>query len=258
MSNWPNVRFDFTGTSVLVTRGTSGIGAAVALAFRTAGADVTITGTRGGPSDYQGETDGFQYLQLDVENRGQVDRVSAATAKLDILVNSAGLALFALGLDEYEPEIVDRAVSMHLTSVYRLIAGCAPKLKASRQPGGASIVNIASMSSFFGIDQVPGYGAGKTGLLGLTRVLAVHWAKQNIRSGATGARQRAILRTLAQFQALARTCTGRPAHSNLSSPSPTVRGQPAARVRLQSECADAIQKGISSSWASASASRPVE
>jgi len=181
MNAWSNVRFDFAGSAVLVTGGTSGIGAAIALSFREAGADVTITGTRGGPSDYQGETDGYRYLQLDVENRGQVDRVAAATTKLDVLVNSAGLAFLSLGLDEYEPDIFDRAVSMHLTSVYRLIAGCAPQLKASRQPGGASIVNIASMSSFFGIDRVPGYGAGKTGLLGLTRVLAVHWARQNIR-----------------------------------------------------------------------------
>jgi len=69
MNNWSNVRFDFAGTSVLVTGGTSGIGAAIALAFREAGAEVTITGTRGGPSDYQGETDGYRYLQLDVENR---------------------------------------------------------------------------------------------------------------------------------------------------------------------------------------------
>jgi NAD(P)-dependent dehydrogenase (short-subunit alcohol dehydrogenase family) len=46
---------------------------------------------------------------------------------------------------------------------------------------------MASMSSFFGIEQVPGYGAAKTGLLGLTRVLAVHWAKQNIRVNAIAA-----------------------------------------------------------------------
>jgi 3-oxoacyl-[acyl-carrier protein] reductase len=42
-------------------------------------------------------------------------------------------------------------------------------------PGGASIIGIASMSSYFGIGIVPGYGAAKTGLLGLTRALAVEW-----------------------------------------------------------------------------------
>jgi 3-oxoacyl-[acyl-carrier protein] reductase len=181
MSSWQNIRFDYKNAAVLVTGGTSGIGAAVAAAFRDAGAAVTITGTRGSPADYGAEVAGYRYLQLDVENRENVDRVAAAISKLDVLVNSAGLAFLALGLDEYDPDIFDRAVNMHLTSVYRLAARCAPMLKASQLPGGASIVNIASMSSFFGLDPVPGYGAGKTGLLGLTRVLAVHWAQQNIR-----------------------------------------------------------------------------
>ena len=68
-----------------------------------------------------------------------------------------------------------------------LFRSCAPKLARSSLSGGASIISMASMSSFFGIDAVPGYGAAKTGLLGLTRVLAVHWAKQNIRVNAIAA-----------------------------------------------------------------------
>jgi NAD(P)-dependent dehydrogenase (short-subunit alcohol dehydrogenase family) len=142
---------------------------------------VTITGTRSSSSSYSEDLGGCRYLQLDVEKRDDIDRVAAAIPKLDILVNSAGLALYALGLDEYDPDVFDRAVNMHVSSVYRLAARCAPKLSKSELPGGASIISMASMSSFFGIDAVPGYGAGKTGLLGLTRVLAVHWAKQNIR-----------------------------------------------------------------------------
>jgi NAD(P)-dependent dehydrogenase (short-subunit alcohol dehydrogenase family) len=171
----------------LVTGGTSGLGAAVAAAYRDAGAKVAITGTRASSSDYDDDLNGFHYHQLNVESRDDIDRVAAAIPTLDILVNSAGMALFALGLDEYDPDVFDRAISMHLSSVHRLAARCAPRLTESRLPGGASVISMASMSSFFGIEAVPGYGAGKTGLLGLTRVLAVHWATRNIRVNAIAA-----------------------------------------------------------------------
>ncbi len=178
---WGCVRFDFTGATVLVTGGTGGLGGAIAQAFRTAGADVTITGTRASSADYDGDLTGFGYLQLDVENKVAIDALATSIPKLDILVNSAGLALMMLGLDEYDPDTFERAVAMHLTGVYRLAARLQPVLSQSRRPGGASIVCMASMSSLFGIEMVPGYGAGKTGLVGMIRAMAVHWAKDNIR-----------------------------------------------------------------------------
>lgn len=184
MSQWPDVRFDFRGAAVLVTGGTGGLGAGVAGAFRAAGADVTITGTRPALSDYGEELQGFGYRQLDVEDRAQLDALPASLPALDILVNSAGVAMFALGLDEYQPDVFERAVAVHLTSVYRLAAGCRPLLERSALPGGGSVLSMASMSSFFGIEQVPGYGAGKTGLLGMTRVLAVRWARHRLRVNA--------------------------------------------------------------------------
>jgi 3-oxoacyl-[acyl-carrier protein] reductase len=178
---WDDVRFDFSGASVLVTGGTGGLGGAIAEAFRGAGADVTITGTRGLAADYDEDLSGFGYLQLDVENKDAIDAVAAGIQKLDILVNSAGLALMMLGLDEYEPDNFERAVTMHLTGVYRLASRLQPVLSQSARPGGASIVCMASMSSYFGIEFVPGYGAGKSGLVGMIRAMAVHWGKSNIR-----------------------------------------------------------------------------
>lgn len=54
-------------------------------------------------------------------------------------------------------------------------------LSQSQRLGGGSVVSIGSMSSLFGIEIVPGYGAGKTGLLGITRAMAASWGKLNIR-----------------------------------------------------------------------------
>ncbi|MEZ5568631.1 MAG: SDR family oxidoreductase [Halioglobus sp.] len=177
-------QFDFSGARVLVTGGTSGIGAGIAAAYRDAGAEVTITGTRPAAGEYDDDLSGYRYLQLDVENGEQVDRVARAQASLDILVNNAGIALPSLGLDEWETENFIRAVNLHLVSGFRLARGCRDALKGSSLAGGASIIGIASMSSYFGIGLVPGYGAAKTGLLGMIRAIAVEWGALGIRANA--------------------------------------------------------------------------
>jgi NAD(P)-dependent dehydrogenase (short-subunit alcohol dehydrogenase family) len=214
-ASWPNIRFDYSGAAVLVTGGTSGIGAGIAAAYRAAGADVTVTGTRASTADYDADLDGYRYLQLDIEASASIDAVADATERLDILINNAGFALPSLGLDEYEPDVFERAVKMHLVGSYRMARRCADKLLQSALPGGPSIVGIASMSSYFGIDIVPGYGAAKTGLLGLTRALAVHWGGRirvnAVAAGLTESRMTAATVANPEWSAptLARTPAGR-------------------------------------------------
>lgn len=180
-------KYDFNGAHVLVTGGTSGIGAATASAYRESGAEVIITGTRGNAGDYEADLSGYRYLQLDIEDGASIDRVATALPRLDILVNNAGMALASLGLDEYEPEVFNRSVNMLLLGPYRMAHRTAKLLAQSVISGGGSIVGIASMSSFFGIGIVPGYGAAKTGLIGLTRTLAVEWGPRSIRVNAVAA-----------------------------------------------------------------------
>lgn len=180
-------KHDFTGAHVLVTGGTSGIGAACAMLFRDAGAQVTITGTRGDASDYDADLSGYRYLRLDIEDKASIDAVAAAQSRLDVLVNNAGIALPSIGLDEWEPDVFDRAVAMLLNGAFRMARRSVDLLAQSVIPGGGSVIGIASMSSFFGIPIVPGYGAAKTGLVGLTRTMAAHWGARGVRANAVAA-----------------------------------------------------------------------
>lgn len=177
------VSFDYTGYTVLVTGGSHGIGEGIALAYLEAGADVIITGTRAQAGDYDTDLSAYTYYQMLATDNASIAALAAAIPKLDILINNAGASLPG-GRSEWEPEVFEEAVQINLTSNFRLAAALKDKLAASTLPGGASIVGMASMTSLFGIEIVPGYGSAKTGLVGLTRVLGVTYARDNIRVNA--------------------------------------------------------------------------
>jgi len=173
-----NAPLDFTGDSVLVTGGSKGIGLAIARAFRDAGAEVAITGTRPSAGDYQDDLSGFSYRQALLEDSASVDALIAATDRVDVLINNAGTAVeppAALTPDGFEKNI-----DINLNSVFRLSQGLRDRLKS--RPG--SIVNIASMYSYFGSAAVPGYGASKSAIVQLTKTLAALYASDGIRVNA--------------------------------------------------------------------------
>ncbi|OBK40868.1 oxidoreductase [Mycobacterium sp. 1245111.1] len=177
------VSFDFTGTTVLVTGGTSGIGHATASLFRDAGADVAVTGTKPAATDYDADLSGVTYHQLAITDHDSVDALTAGFSRLDVLVNNAG-ANFPGGLDESKPDGFDASVALNLTGPYRLTLGLYRALKASTAAGGASVVNLASMSALRSVPMVPGYSAAKSGIINITRNLAVKWADKGIRVNA--------------------------------------------------------------------------
>jgi NAD(P)-dependent dehydrogenase (short-subunit alcohol dehydrogenase family) len=176
------VTFDYSGASVLVTGGTNGIGHGIATAYRDAGATVTVTGTRAAPSDYDTDLSGLDYRQCRLTEPAELDSLAGSVDRLDILVNNAG-QVFPAG-DEYSPAGFEAAIAVNLTAAFRLANACRGLLTASDHDGGACVVNMASMSSYFSMEVVPGYGAAKTGVLGMTRTLAVAWAGDGIRVNA--------------------------------------------------------------------------
>ncbi|MBW2394296.1 MAG: SDR family oxidoreductase [Deltaproteobacteria bacterium] len=178
-----SVRFDFSGASVLVTGGSNGIGAGIAGAFGRAGADVTITGTRPRATDYDHDLSAFHYLPLQATDREGLSQLAEELPRLDVLVNNAG-ASFPGGKNEAIPDVFEESVAINLFAAYRLSVACKGKLAASTLPGGASVVNLASMSAFFAVPMVPGYAAAKAGVVQMTKNLGVAWAGEGIRVNA--------------------------------------------------------------------------
>ena len=183
MSAAERVRFDFSGVHVLVTGGSSGIGHGIARAFADAGARVTISGRRAAAGDYGNDLSGLEYRQLEVADAAAIDAVARSLRALDVLVNNAGANLPG-GKSEYEPDVFEQSVRINLFGAYRLSAACREMLAQSDLDGGASIINLASMASYFGITAVPGYGAAKAATVQMTKTLAAAWAKDRIRVNA--------------------------------------------------------------------------
>jgi NAD(P)-dependent dehydrogenase (short-subunit alcohol dehydrogenase family) len=179
MSSAPRVRFDFSGTHVLVTGGSNGIGLGVARAFADAGAAVAITGRSAKASDYDADLGAFRYEQAEMLDPASVERLASRFDQLDVLVNNAGGNFMAQ--DEWQPEVFDRSVRLNLLSPFQLATALKPRLARSRLEGGGSVLNVASMSAFRAVTVVPGYGAAKAGIVQMTMNLAVAWARENVR-----------------------------------------------------------------------------
>lgn len=176
------VSFDFSGTRVLVTGGSNGIGLGIARAFAEAGATVTITGTRTSAGDYEHDLSAFAYRGADMRDAAALDALAESLGPLDVLVNNAGANLVAQ--NEWNPDVFEEAVRLNLFGAFRLAVRCKERLAKSAIEGGGSVLNIASMSAFVAVPLVPGYGAAKAAVVQMTKNLGVAWAKDNVRVNA--------------------------------------------------------------------------
>lgn len=177
------ISYDYSGATVLVTGGSNGIGLGIAQAYREAGAKVIITGRQATASDYDSDIKNMDYRQLDMLDRKALRTLADSLDQLDILINNAG----GTQTDEWSSEGFDQSIDINLASVFHLSQACKNKLAASEFEGGASIIGIASMTSYFGLEMTPAYGAAKAGLVQLMKTMAMSWGKDGIRSNAVAA-----------------------------------------------------------------------
>ena len=179
MTPTPSSELDFSGQQVLVVGGSSGIGNAIAQAFRAKGAAVQVWGTRASAADYadsaDSHLDGLDYRQVDVADAGAIAADHSGLDRLDVLVLSQGLVLY--GRAEFAQPGFDRVLQVNLSSLMNCCARFHAPLKASR----GAVVVISSTAAFHATRGNPAYAASKAGALGLTRTLGDAWASDGIR-----------------------------------------------------------------------------
>lgn len=156
-----------------VTGGTSGIGLAIAHGFSESGYQVVAAGI----GDLPESTDGIEFRALDVRDETSVTNAFSGLDRLDVLVNAAGVIRRQ---EELQPEIFDSVVDINLNGTMRACIAARPLLAQS----GGSIINTASMLSYFGGGIVPAYSASKGGVVQLTKSLAIAFAGDGIRVNA--------------------------------------------------------------------------
>ena len=166
--------FSVAGKHVLITGGTGGIGGAFAKAFLDHGANV-IVADLAAPKD--GTDPRIRYEQLDVRDDAAVQALATRVEKLDVVIHCAGRAA---PVEEYKPEVFKDILDIHLVGNLRLANAFRPHLKAS----SGCFINIASMYSYFGSRRAPAYSAAKTGVVSLTKSLAISFAEDGIRVNA--------------------------------------------------------------------------
>lgn len=170
----------FQGKQVLVVGGTSGIGAGIAQAFLQVGARVTLTGATHQEvkrAEQDPSLSGAQVHLLDVRQMDAVQALMDGLAQLDVLVNCAGVIR---RVDEHDPEVFAQVLDINLQGTMRTCSAARPLLAKSK----GSIVNTASMLSFFGGGLVPAYSASKGGVAQLTKSLAIAYAPEGVRVNA--------------------------------------------------------------------------
>ncbi len=168
--------------TVLVTGGTSGIGAGVSRALAAGGWRVFAGTVSDAEIAAFPATDGITTLKLDVTDAASVDAALAGIdGELAGLVNCAGI--IQRGGAEFEIDRFRQTLEVNLVGTMRLCLACKPRF-APVARGGAAIVNTASMLSMFGSPFVPGYSASKGGVVQLTKSLAAAWAADGVRVNA--------------------------------------------------------------------------
>jgi 2-deoxy-D-gluconate 3-dehydrogenase len=176
--------FDLAGKRAMVTGANTGIGQGIAVSLAQAGAEVIAVG-RSSMDDTAARIAEIGGTMIDVSAdlgkpgaaADMLARVWDETGPIDILVNNAGIIRRADAVDFSEQDW-DEVMDVNLKTVFMLCQALARKAFAEKRK--AKIVNIASMLSFQGGIRIASYTAAKSGLAGVTRLLANEWAAKGI------------------------------------------------------------------------------
>lgn len=183
--------FSLAGRTALVTGGNAGIGLAMARALGRAGASVMLVARREqalreAVAALDQDRIVADWVACDLSDPAAAKECSARvlrqTERVDILVNAAGVNL-RQPFEEITPQAWQTQIALHLGAPFFLTQALAPQMTAL---GRGRIINIASLQSYRAFPDSAPYGAGKGGIVQLTRAIAQAWGRHGITCNAIG------------------------------------------------------------------------
>lgn len=171
-----------TGKTCLITGAARGIGAAMARAFVAQGAKTIITDIDAEGGQKLSTELGAEFLLLDVAKEDDWTRVAKAVPRLDVLVNNAGITGFEDGVLAHDPEnaSLDDWQAVHRVNLDGTFMGCRYGIKAMRENGAGSIINISSRSGMVGIAGAAAYASSKAAIRNHSKTVALYCAQNNL------------------------------------------------------------------------------
>jgi 2-deoxy-D-gluconate 3-dehydrogenase len=177
-------QFNLSGKVAMVTGCSTGLGQGMSYGLAEAGADVVGIDYVDFPetqATIEGMGRRFLGIKADLSSlepiEGIIQKTLKAFGKLDILVNNAGIIRRADAV-EFTEKDWDDVMNVNIKTLFFLSQAAARQF--IKQGTRGKIINVASMLSFQGGIRVPSYTASKSGVMGVTRLMANEWAKQNI------------------------------------------------------------------------------
>ncbi|WP_417595448.1 2-dehydro-3-deoxy-D-gluconate 5-dehydrogenase KduD [Parasphingorhabdus sp.] len=180
--------FDLTDKTAIVTGANTGIGQGIALALAGAGANIAAVGRTAATETVErvrAQGRRAEIIQADLSTVEPVDFIideaKEKFGRIDILVNNAGIIRRGAAID-FSEEDWDAVIDLNLKSLFFLSQAVGREMMSAHQVDGriGKIINIASMLSFQGGAHAASYTASKSGVAGLTKLLANEWADKGV------------------------------------------------------------------------------
>jgi meso-butanediol dehydrogenase/(S,S)-butanediol dehydrogenase/diacetyl reductase len=155
------------GKVAVVTGGASGIGEACCNLLAASGASVHVADLTGRPA-------------VDVTDRASLDELAAGLARVDVLINAAGVLTENRPVDELPPEDFRRNFEVNVLGILNACQAFGPRLRAAQ----GAVVNVSSQAALVSLPAQAAYTASKGAVAALTRSLAIDWAEARVRVNA--------------------------------------------------------------------------